>query len=155
MIDKVTSLVTEYAKILTRRVIHMPGLRRWVKLWVSECLEGSIRYQLEAGERGVWYDLILISSLGGVPGTISDRDKRAFPHSFIASRLNIPIDLLELTLDKCITEGRCTEDEHGIHITNWDRYQSEYQRQAKYRKSKDEVDPDKFIKGKYGHVVDR
>ena len=133
----------------------MPGIRRWVKLWVSECLEGSIRYQLDAAERGVWYDLILISSLGGTPGTISDRDNRAFPHTFIASRLNISVTLLELTLDKCIKEGRVIEDEKGIHITNWERYQSEYQRQKPYREAAKEADPDKFIQGKYAHMVAR
>ncbi len=133
----------------------MPGLRRWVKFWVSECLEGSIRYQLDAAERGVWYDLILFSALGGKPGSICDRDMRAYPHSFIAGRLNISVELLELALTKSVTEGRITEDEQGIHITNWERYQSEYQRQSKDRKEQTSDDPDKYIKGKYGHMVQR
>lgn len=154
-LDKVTRKVTEYAKIITRRLMFMPGIRRWVKLWVTECLEGSIRYQLDAAERGVWYDLILVSSLGGIPGSICDRDLRPFPHSFIAARLNIPLTLLEITLDKCIKEGRITEDGSGIHIANWERYQSEYQRQAKYRNKEANNDPDKYIKGERGHMVQR
>lgn len=135
----------------------MPGIRKWVKLWVTECLEGGIRYQLEPNERSVWYDLLLFAALRNPAGHICDRDGRPFPHQFIAGRLNISVDLLELTLKKCIKEGRITEDGGGIHITNWARYQSEYERQKPFREKKkqDEIDPDKYIKGKYGHMVQR
>lgn len=134
----------------------MAGVRRWVKLWVTECLEGSIRYQLDPNERSVWYDLILFAALGTPAGHICDRDGRPFPHSFIANRLNVPIELFEGSLKHCIDEGRITEDESGIHITHWERYQSEYERQKPYRKGgiKSE-DPEKFIKGQYGHMVKR
>lgn len=135
----------------------MPGHRRWVKLWVTECLEGSIRYQLQPDERSCWYDLIMFAAMGSPPGHICDRDSRPLPRSFIASRLNIPEALLETTLDQCIDEGRITEDEHGIHITHWDRYQSEYDRQKPYRDKGKEVpdDPDKYTKGKYSHLIQR
>jgi len=88
-------------------------------------------------------------------GLIADRDERPYPHSYIAHELHIPVELLERTLDKCIKEGRITEDEHGIHITNWVAYQSEYERQKPYRQKAEEQDPDKFIKGRYGHMVQR
>lgn len=133
----------------------MPAIRRWVKLWVTECLEGSIRYQLEPSERSVWYDLILFAALGSPPGHICDRDQRSLPHQFIANRLNVTLELLEITLTKCLDEGRVTEDEQGIHITNWERYQSEYERQKPYRGKQASTDPDRFIKGKYGHMVQR
>lgn len=119
----------------------MPGQRRWVKLWVSECLNGSIRYQLEPDERSVWYDLILFSALGNPPGNICDRDGRAFPHSFIANRLNITEALLDSAINNCIAEGRLTEDQSGVHVTNWDRYQSEYERQKPYREEKKKLLP--------------
>ena len=134
----------------------MPPVRRWIKLWVTECLEGSIRYQLQPDERSVWYDLILFAALGSPPGNICDRDGRPFPRSFIASRLNITEALLGTTLDDCKTEGRITEDDAGIHIIHWDRYQSEYERQKPYRDAnKPPDDPDKYIKGKYGDMVQR
>ena len=132
------------------------GRRTWIKLYPIDCLEGSIRYQLEADERGVWYDLLNLSAICSTPGTISDKDNRPYPHNFIANRLNISFELLERTLKKCEEEGRINEDEHGIHITNWASYQSEYQRQKPYRqRKKEEEDPDKFIKGKLGHMVKR
>lgn len=110
--------------------------RRWIKLYPLQCLEGSIRYQLEPDERGVWYDLLNFSAVCVEPGVISDRDNRPYPHSFIANRLNIPLELLERTLKKCEEEGRIHENETGIHITNWKVYQSEYDRQKPYREAK-------------------
>ena len=105
--------------------------RAWVKLHINGILNGSVRYQLEPAERATWIDLLCFAGLGVVPGTISDSDQRPYPHSFLANRFNIPIKLLKTTLTKCIDEGRVTEDETGIHITNWTSYQSEYQRQLK------------------------
>ena len=131
--------------------------KTWIKLYPIDCLEGSIRYQLESDERGVWYDLLNLSAICVTPGIISDKDNRPYPHSFIANRLNIGIELLERTLSKCELEGRINENEIGIHITNWAAYQSEYERQKPYRQKakQKEADPDKYVKGKYGKLVNR
>ena len=113
----------------------MERRRRWIKLYPLECLDGSIRYQLESDERGVWYDLINFSALCSIAGTISDRDSRPYPHSFIANRLNISLELLERTLKKCIKEGRIIEDVVGLRIANWKYYQSEYDRVKGYQQA--------------------
>lgn len=133
------------------------GRRPWIKLYPIDCLQGSIRYQLEPDERGVWYDLLNFAAICIVPGIISDKDNRPYPHSFIANRLNINVELLEKTLAKCEEEGRINEDDNGIHITNWKDYQSEYERQKPYRETKKqkEQDSDKYIKGKYGRIIKR
>jgi len=129
---------------------RVKGRRTWIKLYPIDCLDGSIRYQLEPAERGVWYDLLNFSAICATPGTISDKDSRPYPHSFIANRLNVLLELLETTLAKCIEEGRIIENGTGIHIVNWDAYQSEYQRQKPYRgkKKEDGFDPSKYLKGK-------
>jgi len=112
--------------------------RPWIKLYPIDCLDGSIRYQLEPDERGVWYDLLNFSAICAEPGTIADKDGRPYPRSFIANRLNIELELLEAALAKCIEEGRIKEINGGvIRITNWGAYQSEYQRQKPYREKKD------------------
>lgn len=130
--------------------------RPWLKLWAIECLEGSIRWQLTAEERGTWYDLLILARLTGHDGRICDRDKHSLPHDFLANRLNITLELLERTIAKCKSEGRLSEGEEGIVITNWTQYQSEYERQKKYRvKPELDGDPDKYVKGKYGHLVQR
>ena len=119
---------------------RVKGRRLWIKLYPIDCLDGSIRYQLEPDERSVWYDLLNFSALCANPGTIADKDGRPYPHSFIANRLNIGIDLLERSLDKCREEGRIREEDGGIiEITHWNSYQNEYQRQKPYRQKKDMV----------------
>ena len=111
--------------------------RTWVKMWVNECLEGTIRFDFSPAERGVWYDLIMLAGRCRVPGTISANENTAYPHSYIAGLLNIDLKLLEKTLEKCKKSGRVTEDERGIHLLNWDHYQSEYERQKPYRQKQE------------------
>ena len=128
-----------------RRKQDLVARLKWIKLYPMECLNGSIRYQLTSEERGTWYDLLNFAAICTNHGTISDRDGRPYPHDFIANRLNISSELLEKTLKNCIEEGRVTEDEEGIHITNWKLYQSEYDRQKVYRK-KPQIEPPEPIK---------
>lgn len=128
------------------------GKRTWVKLFCYERLHGSVSYQLEPEERSVWDELLCLAGLCGLDGLIADRDSRPYPHSFIAHELHISEELLERTLTKCKDEGRITENEKGIHLTNWVAYQSEYQRQKPYRKKISE-DTTKYKQGRYGHRV--
>jgi len=132
--------------------------RSWIKLWINESLKGSIRFDLTPAERGVWYDLLLFAGDCREPGTISANSNTPYPHEYIANTLNIPLELLESTIKKCIETRRLEENSAGIHIVNWASYQSEYERQKPYREKKKQGpsdDPDKYIKGKYRHVVRR
>ena len=127
--------------------------RTWVKLWVNECLTGTIRFDLTPAERSVWYDLIIFAGQCRRPGVLASNEGYPFPHNYIAGILNIPQELLEGSLEKFKQSARVIEDENGIRIVNWEKYQSEYERQKKYRSKPSENDPDKYIKGKYGHMV--
>lgn len=130
--------------------------RTWIKLFCYERLHGSVSFQLEPDERSVWDELLCFAGLCGLDGLICDRDKRPYPHDYIAHELHITSELFERTLEKCKAEGRITEDEKGIlKITHWTEYQSEYQRTKPYRQKKAKEDPDKYIKGDYGNMVKR
>jgi len=109
----------------------------WVKLYITGWLHGSIRYQLEPDERGVWADLIAMAGQCLSGGRICDNSGVAYPRGYIANQLNIPFELLERTIDKCKKEGRIHESKGILSITNWSAYQSEYERQKKYRRKKD------------------
>lgn len=110
--------------------------RSWVKLWVTGWLHGSIRWQLGAAERATWADLICMAGECSQNGKVCDNDGRALPIEYIANTLNISLDLLSSTIEKCKAEGRIENREDGvIVISNWNAYQSEYERQKKYRKT--------------------
>jgi len=128
----------------------------WVKIHIAGWLHGSIRWQLEPAERGVWADLIVMAGQCLQGGKICDNDGRAYPFDFIASQLHIPLELLESTISKSKEEGRVEVKDGVIIISNWTAYQSEYERQKRYRGQKPiSDDPDKYVKGKTGHMVRR
>lgn len=130
--------------------------RAWIKVFVTGWLHGSIRWQLEPAERGVFIDLLVLAGECGREGEISDNDSRPFPLDFLANSLNITRELLDSTIDKCVKEGRLLVKEDVIIVVNWKAYQSEYDRQKQYRQKPEEnTDPDKYLQGKLGHMVKR
>ena len=129
--------------------------RRWIKLWVQESLTGTVRFDFTPAERCVWYDLLILAGNCRLEGIIAAGPGMPYPHNWIAGTLNVPPELLEVTLEKCQQTERIEENGDGIRIVNWAKYQSEYERQKPYRQRGD-GDPDKYIKqGKYGHMVKR
>ena len=127
--------------------------RSWIKLWIDECLGGTIRFELTPEQRSVWYDLLLLAGKNRTPGFISQDGQVPYPDEYIAGMLNIPLTLLLHAIDKLKMTGRIEIIPQGIKIINWDKYQSEYQRQKKYRTPATEHDPEKYTEGKYGHMV--
>jgi len=109
------------------------GPRKWVKLYCYEMLHGSVSYQLSEAEQSVWVKLLCFAGLCGNEGLIADHDLRPFPHSFIVHEIHADTEVFETTLAKCKEEGRMSEDGQGIKITNWAKYQSEYDRQKVFR----------------------
>ena len=117
--------------------------RRWVKLYVTGWLHGSIRWQFTSEERGVWADLIALAGEIQQNGKICDNDGRSLPRSFIANQLNIKQTLLDQVIAKCLHEGRLAIDDNEVlSLTNYDTYQSEYERQKKYRDKLDSNEND-------------
>lgn len=139
--------------------------RTWVKLDCNGILRGSINYQLTLEQQAVWIKLFAYSAVcGGEPGYISDNDGKAMPDWYIAQELHCSVELLNITVEKCIDEGRMSKNGKGVfRITNFEIYQfTEYDRQKPYRERKkllkrpqDNPDPDKYVKGKGGHMVKR
>lgn len=110
------------------------GPRKWIKVFCYETLHGSICYQLTDEEQAVWIKLLCFAGLCGNDGVIADHDLRPFPDAFIIHEIHTSQELFTSTVDKCKAEGRISVNGGGaITITNWQRYQSEYERQKKYR----------------------
>jgi len=108
--------------------------RRWIKVYCYETLHGSVAYQLNEAEHDVWIKLLCYAGLCGNEGIIADHDLRPYPHSHIIREINTTQAVFESTLQKCVAEGRLVEKNgQGIQITNWSKYQSEYDRQKQYR----------------------
>jgi hypothetical protein len=85
------------------------------------------------------------------PPWVQANETTAYPHSWLASKLNIPLDLLERTLELCKKQKRISENNTGIRVLKFEFYQEKGSQGGK----KVEGDPDKYIKGKYGGSVKR
>jgi hypothetical protein len=122
------------------------GRRQWVKLWVADWLDGTTRYQMSDAQRAFWIDLLAMagrSRFGGVVCSGKDREAYVgYPLSKFQALLAEPLDILA-TFDLFQRTGKITLQVDGegnrrlyvIFITNWARYQSEYERTKKYRKA--------------------
>lgn len=123
------------------------GQRTWIKIYCDKWLEGTLRKEsLEL--RGVWADVLALagncnygdSGKIGLPNNVPLSDEQ------IAKILHISLEkwvFLQRRLEKT---KRIKHDRHGnIHISNWGKYQSEYERTKKYRtKSTTESTPKSY-----------
>lgn len=109
--------------------------KRWIKLYVTGWLHGSIRWQFTSEERGVWADLMALAGEIQRGGEISDNDGKPLPRDYIANTLNIKQILLDRVIAKSIHEGRIVDRDSVLFLTNYESYQSEYERQKPYRQS--------------------
>lgn len=112
--------------------------RQWVKLWVNEWLQGTIRFQLTAEQRSLWADLLAMAGASRIPGVIASGETNgipdAYPPDYLANLLRCEEKFLKDALKIFEKQDRISLESGVITITNWHRYQSEYQRQAKYQK---------------------
>lgn len=132
------------------------GRRPWIKLHTS-FLESSVNMTLSPSEQVVFVKLILLAACCTDDGWVCDNNKKPLSRNFIAHRLFVDTTLLESTITKCKEMECLAENGSGLQIVNWKSYQDEYTRQKPYREKKkqEEQDPDRYTKGKYGHLVKR
>ena len=133
--------------------------RTWVKMDCEGLLRGSINYLLPLDGQAIWLKMIALSEVsGGRPGYIEDNNEQGLPHDYIAQELHCSLEALTLVISIMEKDGAIKCNGTGsIQLVNFDHYQfSEYDRQKPYReaaKAEKKDDPDKYRKGKYGHMV--
>jgi hypothetical protein len=143
------------------------GGRTWVKLWVHEWLEGTTRFQMTDAQRAFWIDLLAMAGRSRVGGIVcAGKDGRAFvgyPLSKFQGLLAEPLDI-EATFRLFERTGKITLQVTGegigksyvLFITNWGRYQSEYERTKQYRSAAATPNSADLLHKKYeeGHTTE-
>jgi hypothetical protein len=110
------------------------GSRTWIKVYCEPWLGGTLREE-KPEIRGVWIDLLVLAGSGqyGDTGEIKLRNGIGFTDKQIAEILNITKSLWRRAKQRFIETERIKVTEKGaISITNWGKYQSEYERQKPY-----------------------
>ena len=124
------------------------GRRTWVKLWVNEWLDGTTRFEMTDAQRAFWIDLLAMAGRSRFPGIVCagktpDGKLIGYPVNKYQSLMSEPIDVEE-TLALFVRTGKVrievTASEPlrllAIELLNWNKFQSEYNRQKPYRTAK-------------------
>lgn len=114
------------------------GNRTWVKLYCDKWLEGSIRDEAP-DVRAIFIDLLALAGSGkyGDTGEIKLQNGVGFSTIQLKNILKTSNYLLKKALNQLQNSGRITINQAGvITIINWQKYQSEYERQKPYRNQK-------------------
>ena len=112
--------------------------RKWIKLYCENWIEGTLREESPA-LRGIWADILALAGDGhyGDSGVIQLSNGIAYTDSQIAGILRISEDLWSKSKKRLIDTDRIEITPNGaIFIVNWSKYQSEYDRQKRYRMAK-------------------
>jgi hypothetical protein len=131
-------------------------MKSWIKDWIDPNLNGPDRIDMTPAQRSVWNDLRRLAAVGLAEGTIKGKDGKAPSLRYIARVLNVSPGLVSRTMTICSKTGRTRVDEYGIHLITWEQEQvSGISQPGSTQRRVDNIDPDKYIKGKYGHMVKR
>ena len=96
----------------------------WLKLWTRGWLEGSVRFDLTPAQRSVFLDLCALARESRNPPWVQANETTAYPHHWLANKLNIPLDLLEETIEICKKQIRISENSTGIKVLKFEYYQA-------------------------------
>jgi hypothetical protein len=120
------------------------GRRSWVKLWVNEWLDGTTRFEMTDSQRAFWVDLLAMAGRSRFPGIICAGQINGkfigYPINKFQSLMSEPMDVEE-TLSLFERTGKITIEVTQsepvkllrVDLCNWNKFQSEYQRQKPYR----------------------
>jgi hypothetical protein len=135
------------------------GRRVWFKVFVNDWLEGTTRYQMTGAQRAFWIDLLAMagrSRFGGIVCSGKDGEELiGYPLSKFQGLLAEPLDV-EATFVLFERTGKITIRVSGegprklyvLHITNWAKYQCEYERTKQYRRGSATPNATELLHGK-------
>jgi len=107
--------------------------KRWIKLWTQETLYGSTSKELDPAERWVWLGFLALAGDSIEPGKIQVAPNIPWTDTQLSLLLGVSISILLSAKEKMVQHGKITINGEVIAVTNWERYQSEYDRTKKYK----------------------
>lgn len=97
---------------------------KWYPFFIDKWLWGSTRHELIVKKdedniidlRGIWMDLLTLSRKDD--GWIRANENTPYPLKQLAGYFCVPLNMLELTIKKCIKFGKLSEPSAGIYYVN-------------------------------------
>ena len=112
--------------------------RKWIKLHCDKWISGTIREE-PPEIRAVFVDLLALAGGGqyGDIGEVKLSNGIGLTDKQIAEILHIKVSLWKRAKQQLLASNRIEITPKGaINIVNWNKYQSEYERQKPYRAAK-------------------
>jgi len=108
--------------------------KRWIKLWTQETLYGTTSRELELDEQALWFKLLALAGDSPEPGKVEIAPGVPINDEQIAGVLKAPPDVWRRTKERLQAPDvdKIFINKGIIHIKNWERYQSEWERIKKY-----------------------
>jgi len=107
--------------------------RTWIKMWVK-LLRDKEFMKMDTENRWVWVGLLLLAGDSPVPGKIGISEEMGYSLEQIAHLLAVDTKAVQKTISLMGCKSLVIDMNGIITINKWEDYQSEYQRQLKYRK---------------------
>ena len=88
-------------------------------------INGSIREDLQPDERSIWADFLALAALSreGRRGYIERSEGIPYPKATLLTLLNVPEELFDRAVKKCVAEGRLQAYPDGTYyLSNWQKY---------------------------------
>lgn len=116
--------------------------KQWITLDVNGLLNGSIRAELNPAERSIFIDLIALASETDDSQTFRNKVNRlgyiefskGKPKSieWIASRIQVDLELLQATIQKLIEQDRIRYIDNTYVVVNYEKYQLVEKKKREY-----------------------
>lgn len=116
----------------------MSSSRTWIKIYCDNWLSGTLREETPE-LRGIWADLLSLAGSGkyGDTGYISLQNEVGLSDLQFQKILNLSRNKWQKAKTRLLfTERIAVNSQNVIIIINWNKYQSEYERQKPYRNRK-------------------
>jgi uncharacterized phage protein (TIGR02220 family) len=109
---------------------------KWIRLWPDYIINGTTFDELDAEVRGVWFSFLALAGYSPFPGEICIAKGLPYTREQMAAIIKIDIVILNRAIDRmsCEEVHKIKVNETGtISILNWNKYQTEYERQKPFR----------------------
>ena len=108
--------------------------RRWIKFWTQETLYGTTSRELLLDEQACWFKLLALAGDSPEPGSVEIAPGIPMTDEQIAGILKAPIDIWLRTKNRLLAADvdKIFINEGIIHIKNWEKYQSDWERIKRY-----------------------
>lgn len=108
----------------------------WRKSWCEQNIFGPTRRELDPAERSVWTDYLDLAELSPATGKVCIGPGVGYTQEQLAELLVVPLEVLRRAEEKMIQAGKISMGPgRVVTILNWPKYQSEYDRWRRWRRS--------------------